>query len=83
MKHNAQNLRAKRTACHTRAVRSTVNITGGRRRPRLGGLQIPPCPICRHDTQYVYSTQGILRYTKCRNCGHTDKIVIPDPPVKP
>jgi len=82
MKHNAQNLRAKRTARHTRAVRSTVNTTGGRRRPPLF-VRLPSCPICRKDTQYIYCTRGILRYTKCRSCGHLDKIAIADLPVEP
>lgn len=61
-----ESAKARRITGNTRAVRAAITMI----------LETMPCQ-CGQPQWHVTSTQGRIRYIKCRSCGRTDKFVPP------
>ena len=76
---------SKRDLSDMRARRGRVDDTRAIRHEHIIMLGAPDCPRCG-SRLYVASTQGKLRYMKCRpdkgGCGLTGKLVAPHGAVK-
>jgi hypothetical protein len=61
---------------HNRSTKPTTNTEGELVTPKTGipasqRVTAPKCVACLSEQTYIYATRNVIRYCKCRRCGHT------------